>query len=632
MRILLTFVSFLLTCVVMAQSASITTTQTSYNYGETVVIQYEGAANGDKILFYQDLSMLPLKVCFSLSEPNGTCKVKSLLEPGRYKAQIVDAADVATAEVQFIVNHATLPTGGKKIFLFSDPHVMSPDLVEAPNSPSYIRDVADSRKLMAYSAELFDAVIDSIKTMKPDLVIIPGDMSKDGELLSHQYVAQRLHELKDMGIPTLVIPGNHDMECKVGVVYKEDKPYLAENVTIPQFKEIYKDFGWGEGSDCDDNSLTYACEPIPGLRVIGIDDCKTYSRGWTSEGQGEYGCIPSHTLEWILQQADNAVANNKVPIAVIHHQMLTHFIGQDEFQSASLDQGDSIARVFLDHGIRLVLTGHMHMPDISKIWNQERTDSLVEISSGSPDSYPCQYKILSLDDNVYTMEVETRYITSIASIEDVQAYSRQQISTSLRGSVRKLVRSYLPKLQRVINQYSSLDPALAEVLLDIPMTTDELTSIVIQAFRPVMEKVIFTHCEGNENLKIAEEELVAEFNDACWVACDLVFDNQDEDTKAFMFTLMQSQMQSRNVETMLRSMMSDLAYYGQPDQSQDNDLYYTVHLRHDPSGIQPVTPICVNDGEIIYNLAGQKLSPTQLQHKGIYIIKKDGQTKKVMMK
>ena len=172
MRILLTFVSFLLTCVVMAQSASITTTQTSYNYGETVVIQYEGAANGDKILFYQDLSMLPLKVCFSLSEPNGTCKVESLLEPGRYKAQIVDAADVATAEVQFIVNHATLPTGGKKIFLFSDPHVMSPDLVEAPNSPSYIRDVADSRKLMAYSAELFDAVIDSIKTMKPDLVII----------------------------------------------------------------------------------------------------------------------------------------------------------------------------------------------------------------------------------------------------------------------------------------------------------------------------------------------------------------------------------------------------------------------------------------------------------------------------
>jgi hypothetical protein len=149
----------------MAQSASITTTQTSYNYGETVVIQYEGAANGDKILFYQDLSMLPLKVCFSLSEPNGTCKVESLLEPGRYKAQIVDAADVATAEVQFIVNHATLPTGGKKIFLFSDPHVMSPDLVEAPNSPSYIRDVADSRKLMAYSAELFDAVIDSIKTM-----------------------------------------------------------------------------------------------------------------------------------------------------------------------------------------------------------------------------------------------------------------------------------------------------------------------------------------------------------------------------------------------------------------------------------------------------------------------------------
>lgn len=631
MRILLTFASFLMVCVTMAQNPVITASQASYQYGETIVLHYEGVVEGNRILFYQDLSMLPMKEFVSPIEASGTYQIESLLEPGKYKAQIMSDVNEVRAETSFVVTHATLPSGGKKIVLLSDPHVMSPALVEDPNSTAYINAMADNRKLQAYSAELFDAVIDSIKMIHPDLVIIPGDMSKDGEMLSHFYVAYRLNELKELGIRTLVIPGNHDMECGMGRIYTEQGAVMADNVSIAEFKAIYKDFGWGEDSDCDDYTLTYACEPIKGLRFIGIDDCKTYSRGWTAEGEAEYGCIRQPTLEWVLQQADDAVAHDKVPIVAIHHQMLTHFNGQDEFVSASLDQGDSIARVFLDHGIRLVMTGHMHMPDISVIWNAERTDSLVEITSGSTASYPCQYRILSLDDNLLTMNVETRYITSSMSLEDVETVARNQISTSLGSSVKKLVRSYLPKLRKVVDQYSSLDPALAIVLQDIPMNTEQLSTIVMQAFGPVMEKAIFTHCEGNENMKMAEDEIIAEFNQACELACELVFDNQDDDTKAFMLTLLQAQMQSKGVETMLRSMLSDTAYLGLPDQSQDNDLYYTIHLRRDNSGINHVTTALSNN-EDIYNLAGQKLISDKANLKGVYIIRKDGQFRKVMLK
>lgn len=631
MRFILFLSTFYIACVAMAQNTTISTSQPSYTYGDAVVIQYDGAADGDRVLFYQNLSMFPLKEVVTLSSQNGNYQMQSLLEPGQYKVQIVNDLEDIKAESYFLVNHAILPSGGKKIVLFSDPHVMSPALVEDPNSSAYINAMAGNRKLQAYSAELYDAVIDSIKMIHPDLVIIPGDMSKDGELLSHQYVAQRLLELKELGIRTLVIPGNHDMENGLGRVYTESGAIKAQNVNIEKFKEIYKEFGWGDDSEVDDYTLTYACEPISGIRFIGIDDCKTYSRGWTVDGQAEYGCIQEPTLEWVLQQADNAVAQNKVPIVAIHHQMLTHFNGQDEFVSASLDQGDSIARVFLDHGIRLVLTGHMHMPDISMIWNAERTDSLIEITSGSTASYPCQYRILTLDDNLLTMNVETRYITSSVTLEDVETTARDQISTSLGSSVKKLVRSYLPKLRKVVDLYSSLDPALAIVLQDIPMNTDELSSIVVQAFGPVMEKVIFTHCEGNENLKMAEDEIIVEFNQACEVACDLVFDNQDDDTKAFMLTLLQAQMQSRGVETMLRSMLSDTAYLGFADQSQTNDLYYTIQLRKDESAIQNISlPLFKQEG--IYNLAGQKVSSTNINLKGVYIIRKDGKVKKVMMK
>ena len=631
MRILLTFTAFLLACVTMAQNPTITTSQTSYKYGENVIIQFKGVVDGDRILFYQNLSMFPMKEFVSPSEADGTYLVESLFEPGTYKAQIVNDMNEIQAETSFVVTHAALPNGSKKIVLLSDPHVMSPALVEDPNSSAYINAMAGNRKLQAYSAELFDAVIDSIKILHPDLVIIPGDMTKDGELLSHLYVEYRLNELKELGIRTLVIPGNHDMECGMGRIYTENGAVPAENVTIEEFRAIYKNFGWGEGSDFDDYSLTYACEPIPNLRFIGIDDCKTFSRGWTADGQAEYGCIPQPTLDWVLQQVDDAVAHDKVPVVAIHHQMLTHFNGQDEFVSASLDQGDSIARVFLDHGVRVVMTGHMHMPDISVIWNENRTDSLVEISSGSTASYPCQYRILTLDDNLFTMNVETRFLTSTVSLEDVETVAREQISTSLGSSIKKLVRSYLPKLRKVVDSYSSLDPALAIVLQDIPMNVDQLSAIVLQAFGPVMEKAVFTHCEGNENLKMAEDEIVAEFNEACKMACDLVFDNQDDDTKAFMLTLLQAQMQSRGVETILRSMLSDKAYLGLPDQSQDNDLYYTIQLRHDPNAIHPATTVLSNNEEI-YNLTGQKMLSGKTNLKGVYLIRKDGELKKYLLK
>ncbi len=631
MRLIFSFISLFLVSVTMAQDVSITTPKDTYKYGETVTIYYEGAISGDRIVFYQDLSMLPLRESATLAKSEGLYQVEALLEPGLYKAQIVRGGDEIVKDVKFRVSHADLPLNGKRIVLLSDPHVMSPELVQDPTSSSFIAAMADNRKLTAYSAELFDAVIDSIKALQPDLVIITGDLSRDGEAASHQYVAQRLHELKELGINSLVIPGNHDMECKNGRIYTENGAIQAPDVTIAEFREIYEDFGWDANSDCDENSLTYACDPIPNIRFIGIDDCKTYSRGWTTGNQNEYGCIPQPTLDWILQQVDDAVANNKVPVVAVHHQMLKHFNGQDDFVSASLDQGDSIARVFLDHGVRLVLTGHMHMPDNSMIWNADKTDSLLEITSGAPVSYPCQYKILTLDDDATSMQIETRFITSIATLDDVQTEAREQISKTLRSSVKKLVRQYLPKLQKIVAYYSSIDPALETVLQDIPMDVNQLSTIAVEAFGPVMMKIIFTHCEGNENLKLAEDEILEEFHQACIVACDLVFDNQDADTRAFMYTLFEAQLESRDIETTFRSMLSDKSYYGQQDESQINDLYYTYNLRPNLSGINMVTKP-TEDKTVTYNLSGLRMSNVSPGQKGVYIVRKDGQTRKVLIK
>lgn len=71
--------------------------------------------------------------------------------------------------------------------------------------------------------------IPRIKTAKPDLVLITGDLTKDGEQLSHQYVISKLDELRDLGIKTLVIPGNHDRWASGDAVYYDgDETRKAE--------------------------------------------------------------------------------------------------------------------------------------------------------------------------------------------------------------------------------------------------------------------------------------------------------------------------------------------------------------------------------------------------------------------
>jgi 3',5'-cyclic AMP phosphodiesterase CpdA len=84
--------------------------------------------------------------------------------------------------------------------------------------------LAGSRKMVDKSAEIFDALVDTVLKERPDAVLIPGDLTKDGALLSHEYVVSRLDTLLKAGIPAFVIPGNHDLGTS-GAVYYEGRQY-----------------------------------------------------------------------------------------------------------------------------------------------------------------------------------------------------------------------------------------------------------------------------------------------------------------------------------------------------------------------------------------------------------------------
>lgn len=614
-----------------AQQLSMSGNKESFAPGDDIAINYEGAAKGDKILLYHNLAMLPLKEKGVTAADKGVYQVAAPLQSGDYRAVLVNKDDMEMSQVSFVVEEEPLPTEGHRVCLLSDIHVLNPELVENLDNYYFVREMGNNRKLQVQSYEIFCAYIDTIKALKPELLLIPGDLTKDGEVLSHQCVAQKLQELFDMGIPTLVIPGNHDMENEQGFHYTMDGRENAETATPETFEQIYWNFGYKDPLARDPNSLSYVCEPIDGLRFIGIDDCRIPSRGDTKKGIAEYGRILPETLEWVLEQADKASDEGKVVIAAVHHQMLQHYVDQEKLmETSATEKGDSIARLFADHGIRVVLTGHMHMPDVSKIKGFSTDNNITEISSASPISYPSQFRVLTISNDLATMRVDTRSLKATESLPNLQQAAKDKIDETLDTSISQLTYRYMSTFNAMLKDLASI-PDFAHIIDDVPTDVNELSAIALEAFGETLRKVIYTHAEANEHLKDAAKVVLEQLEDDCDTACNFIFDQQNESTRAFLSYAMYGYMLEMG-EPAIKSMLSDTSYLGTSMADQTDDLYLTVALKDVDEGVASV--LAHGEGtKGVYSITGQAAGNSVAGlPKGVYIVWKDGKARKVTVK
>lgn len=97
-----------------------------------------------------------------------------------------------------------------KIGVISDTHYYPLNYVS--DCEDYRTYVGGDPKMLAESGSILDAAIGMIKADAPDLVLISGDLTKDGELQGHQDLAARLQDLENTTkTQVFVINGNHDI-------------------------------------------------------------------------------------------------------------------------------------------------------------------------------------------------------------------------------------------------------------------------------------------------------------------------------------------------------------------------------------------------------------------------------------
>jgi 3',5'-cyclic AMP phosphodiesterase CpdA len=298
---------------------------------------------------------------------------------------------------------------GKDItfYIASDLHYLSNNLTDHGSAFQKYISSGDGKQL-EYIDSIVNAFTQEVESKKPDVLILSGDLTNNGEKESHIDIAEKLKGIEKNGTKVFVIPGNHDISNPWARGFKVDKQYTAETIDDKDFRQIYGDFGYDEAISKDKNSLSYLAAPSHDVWLLMLDTniYKNNIEFGFPETDGE---LSQGTLDWIKQCIALAKTKGAVILPVMHHNIVNH--SAVIRYGFTLNNNTDLLDIFKKNNIDLVLSGHIHIQEIST--SKDDAGTLYDIATNSLAVYPHQHGILKYSARNNSFD----YSTSIVDVE-----------------------------------------------------------------------------------------------------------------------------------------------------------------------------------------------------------------------
>lgn len=295
--------------------------------------------------------------------------------------------------------------------------------------------VSSSGQLIYESNAIITAFLDAAAAGTADVLLLSGDLVNAGTEAEHLLLAAKLSEFEaDTGKQVYVIPGNHDL-------FK---------TSAESFKAIYSDFGYADAIAVDTNSIAYVVDINDEYRLLGLDS--------TSEGES-VECMSAERVAWIEAQCKQAAADGKKVIAMMHHNLLEHYILNEAIhEGAIVDSSLGLAEVLASNGVQYIFTGHTHSQDIAS-YTAANGKVIYDVVTNSLNVYPVVYRYITFGTDVVfeaknVTKIDTNLLPAGLSDEavslaasDFKQYAKTCAWTGLRESFSAyLTPSYLKQL------------------------------------------------------------------------------------------------------------------------------------------------------------------------------------------
>lgn len=349
------------------------------------------------------------------------------------RLSVVGAGAAAAALAHDPAAAAAAPAGSDypeqiKIAHLSDTHFFSKKLYS--DCEDFTIAEHSDRKMFRESGDIIKKAMAEIVAYQPDLVIVSGDLTKDGELVCHEDIhalfADAKQRLEAAGKATqfCVINGNHDINNDLnGRDFSSGHAEHTDLVDPLKFKELYADCGYDDAIAMFDQggnrggSLSYVLRPVRGVTLIAVDSCKysTDQNGLEVDEHVTSGVIGEKLLSWIESQAKQARAAGDIVFVTQHHGVVPHFSMEPTLMGEYLvDNYEEVQRRYADAGVSAVFTGHMHANDIASV-TTEAASTLFDIETCATATYPSDIRFATLS---WKREAGTANVDATLAVEN----------------------------------------------------------------------------------------------------------------------------------------------------------------------------------------------------------------------
>ena len=245
------------------------------------------------------------------------------------------------------------------------PRTASPTRIAVVGDPHVATRSEGTDRVFHRTEQRLRTAIDDVNERGADLVLFPGDLTKDGEPWNYDRLDVLLEELD---APFVAIPGNHDLR-------KHDDDHRCPS------SRAFAD--------------RYGTDPLPLHRRVGDVDLLAVNSAAGPNGpytDTHRGRVPASQLEWL----DERLAEATTPIVTCHHNpfpiVSDPLCRTEPWAAFAMRERDRVQSILAARDVPLVVTGHHHLPALVA------RNGVTQLVAPAAASYPQAYCLLEIDD------------------------------------------------------------------------------------------------------------------------------------------------------------------------------------------------------------------------------------------
>lgn len=377
------------------------------------------------------------------------------------------------------------------------------------------------QKCLAETDEIIDAAFEKIAGSDTDAVMIAGDLTNDGEMVSHLEFREKLYKLKEKK-KVYIITATHDWCCDCNPRRYRGNTVTHDVEVMPSSRlpEFYRDFGLGDSISryiTHIGTCSYVVNLSDNVRLLALNDDKNEKdhAGFTEE----HFC-------WIEEQIRKAKEDGCLIIGMEHHLLMPHINPLITGGSTCVADREYVASRLADAGLRYMFVGHSHIQSTAD-FKSKKGNTITEVNIGSLVGYPAPIVNVTVNDD-FTLSYEVEHLekfTLNGREVDAQDYLAKHavaiIHRLLQSPNKEEFRDRASALQLNGEKLSKYYPVIAPVLKFIKnaKTADVYSKLKLPGLAENIDKNLVAKYKNKKLLEFIDEIMLSAFDGGIKTYC-----------------------------------------------------------------------------------------------------------------